>query len=376
MNISFLTSGHYPFDDRIFFHMAKSLFENGDNIEVASSKIDMKNFVDGISLNCFFGDNLSKNDKIKHFILILSDFSPDIIICSEPLTILAAKKYAKRQSKKIKIVYDITEWYPSKKNLNAYKYPLKIFQFLKFTMFNIYASCMADAFIFGEWYKSKPFRFIFSGKPFAYITYYPDLKYIVKRKPEFSENKIRLSYSGKITSEKGFNNFISVLKVLSEYQNNLKIEAKIIGWYENERDKEKYKKLIQSLNENINLSFHDKQSFCDFINLINDSDIFLDLRSTDFENRHCLPIKLFYYAALERPVIFSNSKAIRKEVEISKFGFLVEPTDTNQIVKIILRYLENPNQYYEHCMNARNLTETHYNWEKLKPAFSNFIHSL
>jgi glycosyltransferase involved in cell wall biosynthesis len=356
--------------------MAKSLFENGDNIEVASSKIDMKNFVDGISLNCFFGDNLSKNDKIKHFILILSDFSPDIIICSEPLTILAAKKYAKRQSKKIKIVYDITEWYPSKKNLNAYKYPLKIFQFLKFTMFNIYASCMADAFIFGEWYKSKPFRFIFSGKPFAYITYYPDLKYIVKRKPEFSENKIRLSYSGKITSEKGFNNFISVLKVLSEYQNNLKIEAKIIGWYENERDKEKYKKLIQSLNENINLSFHDKQSFCDFINLINDSDIFLDLRSTDFENRHCLPIKLFYYAALERPVIFSNSKAIRKEVEISKFGFLVEPTDTNQIVKIILRYLENPNQYYEHCMNARNLTETHYNWEKLKPAFSNFIHSL
>ena len=67
MNISFLTSGHEPYDDRIFFHMARSLSDNGQNVEVISSKIDLKKSVDGISMNCFAGDIFSKKEKISYF---------------------------------------------------------------------------------------------------------------------------------------------------------------------------------------------------------------------------------------------------------------------------------------------------------------------
>ena len=122
MNISFLTSGHEPLDDRIFYHMAKTLSDHNNDVVIISSKSDLTEVTDGILLNCFAGDNLTKRDKIKHFMERLSVSKPDLIICSEPLTILAARQYSKRQSGKIRIVYDITEWYPSKKNLNIHQY--------------------------------------------------------------------------------------------------------------------------------------------------------------------------------------------------------------------------------------------------------------
>jgi glycosyltransferase involved in cell wall biosynthesis len=236
-------------------------------------------------------------------------------------------------------------------------------------------SRFADSFIFGEWYKSKPYRLFFPHKPFSYISYFPDLKFINFIKPELPDGKLRLCYSGKISLEKGYGNFFSVLKELFEYKSELKIEVKIIGWYDNIQDKKECENIFRYVNNNITLTILDRQSFKNFIDLIKETDIFLDLRSDDFENQHCLPIKLFYYAALGRPVIFSNLKAIRKEVEIDLFGFLVQPTAKERIVKIIIDYLENRELYYRHCANARYLAEKEYNWQKIESQFLEFIAS-
>lgn len=375
MNISLLTSGHYPFDDRIFYHMARSLFDKSNNVEIVSSKLNLMEVADGIKLNCFAGDNLSKRDKISQFLKRLSGFTPEIIICSEPLTVLAAKQYSKKQSGKIRIVYDITEWYPSKKNQIIHKTPIRWFFFVKLLLFNLWVSKFADSFVFGEWFKSRPYRFLYPQKSFIYTSYYPDLKYISFCKPELQKGKLRLTYSGKISLEKGYGNFFNVLQGLTEYKSDLRIEVKIIGWYESIRDKKECENLIRSVSRNISLTILDRQSFKNFIELLKETDIFLDLRSDNFENKHCLPIKLFYYAALGRPVIFSDLKAIRKEVEIDKFGFLVHPTDKDRIVKLIVDYIEDRELYYKHCANARYLAENDYNWQKIEPQFLKFITS-
>jgi len=375
MNISFLTSGHYPFDDRIFYHMARSLFNHNNNVEIVSSKVNHMEVVEGILLNCFAGDILSKRDKIDQFLQRLSQFSPEIIICSEPLTIMAAKKYSKKQSGKIKIIYDITEWYPSKKNLIVYKWPMRLLIFIKLLFFNLWISGFSDSFIFGEWFKSKPYRFFYPFKSYRYVSYYPDLKYIPFIKPELPVAKLRLSYSGKISLEKGYKNFFNVLQGLIEYKSDLNIDVKIIGWYETLKDRKDCESLFRSLNPNISISIVDRQRFEDFINLIKETDVFLDLRSDNLENRHCLPIKLFYYAALGRPVIFSDLKAIRKEVEIDKFGFLVHPADKDRIVRLIVDYFGNKELYYKQCSNARFLAENKYNWQITEPQFIKFITS-
>jgi glycosyltransferase involved in cell wall biosynthesis len=376
MKVAFLTTGHCPFDDRIFFHFARALSDEGNNVAIISSKTDLSISVEGINLDCFDGHSLPKKEKISSLSEKLSLFEPEVVICSEPLAVAAARKYSRIQEKKVSIIYDITEWYPSKKNLLPYRAPVKYIMFLKFLFFNLFASFLADAFIFGEWYKSRPFRLIFPFKPFSYITYYPDLEYTGEILPELNENSLRLCYSGPVSIEKGYANFINVIMLLARIKRDLVIDLKIIGWYNNRHDREECEFLATRLPQNVNVSLFDRQPFRDFMVLIADRDLFIDLRSDDFENQHCLPIKLFYYAALGRPVIFSSLKSIKKEVDIGRFGYLVDPAGTEQIARIISGYLDDHDLYYSHCRNARKIAEEKYNWNAIKQNFTDFVRKI
>lgn len=111
--------------------MARSLVDHNNNVLIISSKADLVKVVDGIRLHCFDGDDLPKKDKIDKFIGILSANDQDVIICSEPLPVLAAKRFKSLSGKNPRIVYDITEWYPSKKNLSAYNFLMRLFIFFK-----------------------------------------------------------------------------------------------------------------------------------------------------------------------------------------------------------------------------------------------------
>jgi glycosyltransferase involved in cell wall biosynthesis len=355
--------------------MARSLSGNKENVEIISSKDNLQGLFDGIRLDCFAGDNLSKRDKIRCIIERIAAFGPDLIICSEPLALLASKRYKKRVKRKVTIVYDITEWYPSKKNLASCKKNLRWINFLKLLAFNVWCSKFADLFIFGEYYKSRPYRFLFPSKPYIFTPYYPDLKYINFKKPRLDRARIRLSYSGKISSEKGYFNFFNAVKYLCELNKNLKIDITIIGWYENPGDNKEFVKLFASDNPHISIKIYDKQDFRHFLEIINETDIFIDLRSDDIENQYCLPIKLFYYAAIGRPVIYSDLKSIRKEVEIDNFGFLTKPDDYQSVAHLINDYLINEDLYYRHCKNARAIAESKYNWQIAEPRFLKFITS-
>jgi len=376
MKIVFLTSGHFPYDDRIYYHMAITLAGSGHNVLIISSKADTIDKDGNISINSFNGQNLSKREKIASFRERLDTFNPDISICSEPLPIIAAKQYRKRAGKKIKIIYDITEWYPAARFLKEYYSMGRWFGFLKLMFLNVYACLSVDAFIFGERYKSRPYRFMFPFTPQILLSYYPDLKYIDPKDPAFSDKILRLSYSGEISIEKGFGSFMRVADGLSALYPNLAIEVKMVAWYVSDKDREECEPLINNAKGNITISFPGKQIFTDFTSRINDTDIFLDLRKADFENNYSLPIKLFYYAALGRPVIISDLKAVRRDAEIEKFGFVVNPKDTGEIIKILTGYFNNPGLYMEHCINARRLSDEKYNWGKVSPEFLSFIESV
>jgi glycosyltransferase involved in cell wall biosynthesis len=375
MNITFLTSGHFPYDDRIYYHMAITLAGSGHNVLIISSKADTIDKNGNISINSFNGENLSKLEKINAFRKRLEPFNPDISICSEPLPIIAAKQYRKRAGKKIKIIYDITEWYPAARFLNEYHSMGRWFGFLKLLFLNVYASMSVDAFIFGERYKSVPYRFVFPFTPHIFISYYPDLKYVDHKDALFSNKTLRLSYSGEISIAKGFGSFMKVADDLSALYPDLAIEVKLVAWHESDKDREECEFLINNVRRNISVSFPGRQKFIDFTGSINDTDIFLDLRKVNFENNFSLPIKLFYYSALGRPVIISDLKAVRRDVEIRKFGFVVKPEDTGEIIKILTGYLKNRGLYLEHCNNARRLAEKEYNWGKVTPEFLSFIES-
>ena len=376
MNIAFLTSGHLPFDDRIYYHMAMTLAEEGHNILIISSRQEIIEVSGRISINSFYDNGHSKKDKITSFSDRLEAFTPDIAICSEPLPLIAAKRYRRKASSNLRIVYDITEWYPSGRFLGEYRSVFRLYGFVKLLLINISASLFADAFIFGEYYKSKPYRFLFPFSPGRFITYYPDLKYVDFKESSLPDEKLRLSYSGEISIDKGFGYFMKVVNGLADMYPYLEIEVRLVAWYGSEKDTTECEPLLKNDSNNITIYFAGRQKYSDFTGQINETDIFLDLRKVTFENNHSLPIKLFYYAALGRPVIFSDLKAVRRDVEVEKFGFLTDPGNAEGIILLISNYLKDPCLYKRHCENARALAIEKYNWSKISPEFLNFIESV
>lgn len=377
MNISFLSSGHYPDDDRIFHHMGKSLAEKGHKVEITSSKTGDTFYSENLICNSFDGERLTKNVKTELFIEYLLKFCPDLIICSEPLPVIAAKKYKWKGHAGVSVIYDITEWYPSWRDLYHLNWFRRSARFLKRVIFNLSSAFLADAFIFGESYKSLPYRILFPFKRYAFVTYYPDLKYINYTEPAALKDNLRLLYPGRISLERGIGSFINVIRSLAEKQRDLKIEVQIIGWYETPEDEKECEALIRSIGniDNITLSVSGRQPFIRFCENINTTDLFLELRSANFVTRHSLPIKLFYYMAAGRPVIISDLKVLKRELDVRSPGYTVNPEDTDSIVRIISAYLTNNDLYLTHCRSARKLAEDKYNWQLLKQDFTDFIES-
>ncbi len=369
--IAFLTSSHSPYDDRIFYHLAKSL-SKFYKISIISSTIDISKSVDNIKITGFDWNELPKNKKVNLFYNYLIESKPNIIISSEPLPIIAAYKYKKTRKEKIRIIYDITEWYPSKKNIEGLYYPKRIIIFFKLLFSNLFISSLCNGFIFGEYYKSVPYRILFPFKKWEIITYFPKLDYIKYKKAKLKKNYICLGYSGRISTEKGIKNIIEVAKAIKRKKPELAVKIKIIGWFINIKDKDEFIMLCSKV-QNIQIEILERQDFEIFSEKLQNIDIFLDLRKDDFENQRCLPIKLFYYAGCGRPAIYTNLKAIRREVNVSQFGYLVNPMNTDVISDYIINYIYNPFLYYRHCINARKLAEKKYNWQNIEPTLFKFI---
>lgn len=369
--IAFLNTGHLSKDERVYFHQAKSLSNVGYKVHIISTKEEYCEINSNISINSFNGDGLTQKGRIKKMVEYLSIISPDVIICDSPLSVLASNLYKKKST--VKIVYDVTEWYPSKKNLRNYNFLSIILKFFTLNFLNLLAGIKTDSFLFGEYYKSIPFRILFSWKEYIYLTYYPDLKYIKYYPIEKITSKINCLYSGLITNDKGIDSFIHSIDIASRQLQKIQFNLHVIGIFPSEKDHENFKFMCSKLNKNVHVDQEGLLPFSDFCKVIGNTHLFFDLRQIDLENNYCLPIKLFYYLACGRPVIYSNLKSIRKEIKNFNFGYLCQPNDHHSISNHIIEYIDHPEIYFEHANNALNISRSKYNWSTIDKKFISFI---
>jgi glycosyltransferase involved in cell wall biosynthesis len=318
--IVFITSGHLPFDDRIFYHLADSL-SNYQPV-IVSTRQNHTETIGNIRIDSFDGTSLSTSNKTNKILETVSQYAPDLIICSEPYPLIVARKFKKQSPKQVKIVYDVTEWYSGKINTRGLNFPLKELKKVTLTAYNLYASCFADAFLFGEYYKSILYRYIFPFKKWEIITYYPNLKYIQFTPKTTPNTPLCLGYTGQLSEEKGIVNFFKTVCFFIKKHPDLPIKLKFIGWFTSEKDKTLFENLAKQI-PSIPIEFCGEQDYLKFSSALVDMDIIFDLRKIDFENNHSLPIKLFYYLACGKPIIYSGLKAIKREVNYSHCGFLV-----------------------------------------------------
>lgn len=255
------------------------------------------------------------------------DDAADVIICDTPKAVLRNIGYSGV------VVYDVTEWYPSKKNLRPFTPLLRPFAAAVMGCLSLLAGCVASRFIFGEEDKSKPFRWLFPWKKYVFLPYYPSKSLFAGGDIQREQNSpLRVLYAGPLTEEKGYFRAMNVAKQAG-------VELTVIG-------PDQYMPL---------------EEFCRYIQ---NFDIALDLRDRDVENRKCLPIKLFYYWAAGVVPIYTDLDAIRKHIpNVDEAAFLVR--DENEAIRVLKNIMQDHVLFQQYSRNGRKLFRKGYNWESI-----------
>jgi len=368
--ILYLTTNHQVYDDRIYYHFKPSFEKVGCHFYVCSTYT--KN-IDTTRVKSQDGENLSRSEKLEWFYAKIVEIKPDVIFCGEPLPILAAVRYQKKYS--IKIIYDVTEWYPSKKHLQGLSFIKKAIKGLLMFALHLYGSFKSDGIIVGEYHKKIIFDRLFSFKPALIVSYFPKKSYISLKEKKIEKDDFVIGYTGKFSKEKGIERVFKVADKLQELHPNKKIKLSLIGKTYNEKQARILNKLIACY-ENLDVTLTGMVSFEDFKESILKFDFALDLRSIDIENTRCLPIKIFHYCGCGIPVVYSDLKAIKRFFSETGFIHLVHPDDYLSTVKYISSLLEDKDMYVKVSKEAVAYIEKHCTWENVEKKLLNFVEEL
>lgn len=256
------------------------------------------------------------------------DDAADVIICDTPKAVLRNIGYSGV------VVYDVTEWYPSKKNLRPFTPLLRPFAAAVMGCLSLLAGCVASRFIFGEEDKSKPFRWLFPWKKYVFLPYYPSQTLFADVPDEREANApVRVLYVGPLTEEKGYFRAVNVAREAG-------VELTVVG-------PEQYMPL---------------KEFCRYIQSF---DVALDLRDIDAENRRCLPIKLFYYWAAGVVPIYSDLDAIRRHIPNAEDAMYLVKNET-EAVAALSQLLRFPDRWAQCRHLGLQMYRDSYYWEAVE----------
>ena len=365
--IAIITSGHSSYDDRIFWRFGISLQQNDYEAIIISSVEEMNTAEHGIQIKSFAGTSLTKKDKISKFVNLLSEINPGLIICCEPLCIIAAHKYRLSSRKKINIIYDVTEYYPHDAMLKSYSGIKWLIMYLKYFVIHIYTSNLCNELFIGEINKSRIFHYITPFKKKTLIGYYPPLRFFKFVQHKFSE-PITLCYSGEISISRGIHRYLNLLDQLSRKFTNIRFKGLIIGKTNPEDNLNQSLKELSSL-KNLEIEYIERVKYDKLCEFLSKAHFLIDLRDKNRLFNKSLPISLFDYIACGRPIIFSDLDSITQHMESKNFIAFINPDNLSEVISFINERLIDPTEYENDSKEARMLFEEYYNWENIETIF-------
>ncbi len=371
MNIVIVTSGHPPFDERIFYKFAMSFKKYGHNVSVLSSREEINTESEGITVRGFNGDPLTKVNKVDQLYREIASFGPSLVICCEPLTILAADRYKKQNNAEVKIIYDITEHYPLQSTLNQYTGITRIAQYIRLSLFNAYVSNLADHLFIGEEGKARLYDTIAPFRKKSIIGYYAPKRYFQFYPPGYDGKNFTLCYVGSNSGSGGFSRFIRLIKNAAERFPEKTFTAKIIGM-EPDGGKDRGFESFR----NIKTLFTGRTGYKDYASGFENVDLCIDLRDKNIVYNRSLPIKVFDYIACGKPFIFSDLDSFKGYNDLREAGLMTDPDDLESQLQRISLYLNHPEKLKEDSLSAYSLFEEKYNWENLEKKMMGIIDSL
>jgi len=360
--VAIVSTGHPPFDERIFNKIGMSLTKSGYDVSVivTTEKIDRK--ISSINFKGIDSSGFGRfREKFKFIIRELKNFNPDVIINCEPIPVLISYFFTllQRNIKPAKIIYDVTEWYPD--NIFLKRKGLKrILLFIGGHIINFLATNFSDYLFIGEETKVNRYRKYSPKKKFSIISYYPVLDYYNQSTRKVENKEIFFGYAGVISVSRGLEIFYRLISELNKKLPDYKFGFILAGRFESPAEKI-YLQKFESLG--IKFNYYDWTSYKNFSRYLEPVHICLDVRPPNKIYERSLPIKIFDYMALGKCIIASNYEPIRKIFEIANCGVLVNPVDLNDIVSKTIELINNPEKIFNYGLNARLASETFFNWK-------------
>ena len=360
--VAIVSTGHPPFDERIFNKIGMSLTKSGYDVSVivTTEKIDRK--ISSINFKGIDSSGFGRfREKFKFIIRELKNFNPDVIINCEPIPVLVSYFFTllQRNIKPAKIIYDVTEWYPE--NIFLKRKGLKrILLFIGGHIINFLATNFSNYLFIGEETKVNRYRKYSPKKKFSIISYYPVLDYYNQSTRKVENKEIIFGYAGVISVSRGLEIFYRLISELNKKLPDYKFGFILAGRFESPAEKI-YLQKFESLG--IKFNYYDWTSYENFSRYLEPVHICLDVRPPNKIYERSLPIKIFDYMALGKCIIASNYEPIRKIFEIANCGVLVNPIDLNDIVSKTIELINNPEKIFNYGLNARLASKKFFNWK-------------
>lgn len=363
LNVCMLTTSHPPYSPRIFDRESKSLNRNGYSVSIiAPSDRKEKKEVDGINIITV----KKPSEKYLHFITMYRIFKAglkqkcDVYHCHEPGSLLIC--IILKLIKKNNVIYDAHEHYPSLIAENAL-FPNYTKKMIEFFLDNIERNlCKSSDKIITVNHTLKTRYDVY--KPTTILYNVPPLNIFSPKNTEKSAKTI--IYTGNVNKKRGLDFLLHSLHIIKNDHQDVKLL--IVGSIS---DTNEFKTWVESYINDNNLTENFQLTgwvpYEELVEYTQNSTLGVILfQPTYYNNIIGLPNKLFEYMACQIPVVASNLPEIRYVIEDVHCGFLVDPTNSNDIAKAICSIIENPDEAKVMGYNGRKAVEEIYNWENME----------
>ncbi len=378
--ILYIWKDKYPWDIRVE-KFCKSFIDNGYEVLLLcrwKGEVQEEEIVDGISVKRVgFGKSalltqpLSLNPVWRNSIkAIINEFKPGLIITREFFLTEAAKKYALPM--KIPVIFDMAEHYPAamkgwdkySKNIikRFFVHSIKLPEKLEKKAIN---SSDGIIVVSKELKERLLNEFTYPKEQIVEVLNTPSISEYSSITNHILSKPMRFAYHGHFSNDRN-------LDVLAKaFVNALKINNEISLFMAGTGESfEQVKDIVESANATKSIILYGAYKQQEMVRFLSETDVgILPYKDNTFIN-HIISNKLFDYMASGIPVIVSQARPMRRIINDTKSGLVVDCNDVDILTDAILKIAGMDST--ELSKNALKAAEV-YNWENDSKKLISFI---
>lgn len=351
MKLCMITSGHSPYDDRIYYKEVLSLKKFFSDISIVAS-YDKDCITDEtVNIKCFKKKKgmVGRIKNLKDMYKRAIEIKADVYHAHEPDSLLIG--YLLKRKLGCKVIYDSHEYHPEafSEHFKFGKGIIKkiIYNYEKFVCARIDAVISVNDLLVNKFKKFNDRVLLLPNYP----VYNKEFSKKYNEKPTFI-------YVGGLREDRG------IFKILEAiYKVDYDFKYYFVGGFETKEFEEKVKNLISSKSEKKDIEFTGQVSHMEVFDYLKKAHAgFVLLQPTNWRYINSEPIKLFEYMISNTAIIASDFPMMKNIIEKSQCGVLVDPNSVDKIGEAIKALGEDLDTTKIMSDNGKNAVEKFYNW--------------